>query len=860
MPSASLKKYLEEIISSKKDKFEDNFDIEWNLFSTLCLIRSEKCLEKKTESEKHLFKKTFSNFKTKTEKLSFFLKDEHFMKDVNDLFENLIKDSGTSKVNKKSSAVARFFFDSAKLKIENWEKALDKFNMALMYCPYSKDATNPSDTLLYAKILLKRSELFCLNLNFRDGLSDVEEAFELLNDIQSEERNLLFCKLLYAKSVYLDLLDFKEYEQKMCTGLIEETIEEFKFNDFLSDKLNKYYSFLNKVFVSNKELIKSECNKREQKIKMNSLKANPKLPGASTRVELCVMENKGRCTRATNEIKDGSILFVEDPVVSWLRPTMYKFYCSNCFTKIQNHFMTCFNCVKIKYCSSKCRDEAWQKYHSVECKFQECLRYLGYGQMALRTMLLFDQDQMMNTLVDENTLERINDVTKNENLNEETDEMAINRDKSKEDQKSLSLESTVSSTETNSKDLSPRAKIERKKFLDNTYWVKNGFPSELDYEAFFSLVGDEKHLSFFQLISFCYGVSLLGLFARKMNIIDKNDRFFYIFHSALLSHILKINFNCYSINDHSLTVDRKLNFWIHSSESTKIGIGVYLSSSIISHSCVYNSNKVSIGSKIIIYANQNIAKGEEITHTYGPSYKVSSYQDRQTMLKNGYLFDCRCNACENKIENYSNAFKCSICLVGPVIWNQDYTNECKKCKVKNQDLNLLLTKLNQTQEQFNEANEDLAQKKWTECKKKLDNCKKLLNTIFYSKHKLDNLYRIYMEYYIKQDKYQKASKCAVLLARLRIDKDDKESLESVLYSLKAISLNILHLKNSKLFPVFQQLPKKNILKIKENYLEILDKFNEINSREIKLIDATYLPFLECFNQIEAFLESVNIEI
>ena len=133
MPSASLKKYLEELISSKRDKFEDEFDIEWNMFSTLCLIRSENCLDKKSETEKQSFKYFFMNkCKTKSEKISFFLKDQHFNEDLNDLFANLIKDSGLMKENKKSSAVARFFFDSAKRKIDDWEKALAKYNMVFI--------------------------------------------------------------------------------------------------------------------------------------------------------------------------------------------------------------------------------------------------------------------------------------------------------------------------------------------------------------------------------------------------------------------------------------------------------------------------------------------------------------------------------------------------------------------------------------------------------------------------------------------------------------------------------------------------------------------------------------------------------
>lgn len=720
-----------------------------------------------------------------------------------------------------------------------------------MYCPYSKDATNSSDTLLYAKILLKRSELICLNLNIEDALLDVEEGFQLLNDLKGEERNLVYCKFLYAKSIYLDLVDYKEYEQRLCTTLLEKAIDEFNFSTFLRDKLDKYHNFLIQVFTTNKELIKSEFeNKRQQNVNVNVLKANSKLPGASTSVELCLIEGKGRCTRATQTVDDGTVLFVEKPIVQWLRPMMYKLYCNNCFIKLQYHFMTCFNCIKVKYCSSRCRDEAWERYHSIECKFQECLRYLGYGHMVLRTMLLFDQDEMMSFLVnnDEQTDELQDAESENENV--------IN---SKEKPKSVSLESLLDEAKPIQ---SLRSKNENVKFLDNSYWVENGFPSEVDYKSFFSLFGDEKHLGYFQMLSFFYGVSMIGLMAERMKIINRDDRFYYIFHSALLSHILKINFNCYTINDHSLKLNTKYNFWTHSNDFTKIGIGVYLSSSIISHSCDYNSNKLSIGSKILIYTNQSVEKGEELTHTYGPSFKISSYKDRQSILKNGYLFDCNCNACKDKLDNYPNAFKCTFCLNGPLIYNQDYSNECLKCGVKDQDLNLLITKLTQIQEHFGQANDFLGKQKWPECKQKLDYCKKVLKSIFYSEQKLDHLYRLYVDYYEQREKYFKAAKYASTLARLQCERDGKQTLESVLYSIKSLSLKVLHFQAASTpFPAFnQQVPKKAIYKLRDDYNNVLEDFNQINSRQVKLVEDTYLPYLDCFEFVETFLGDLNVEI
>lgn len=557
---------------------------------------------------------------------------------------------------------------------------------------------------------------------------------------------------------------------------------------------------------------------------------------------------------------------------------MYKSYCNHCLRKVENHFMTCFSCVKVKYCSGKCRDEAWAKYHSAECQFLDSLRFLGYGQMALRTMLLFSRDQVMSVLVDADKEAKemgSQEEAKKMKSGEESKEMRSREEKGShgknEHEKSGEVTRNALGDEqagdpklwtftvdeppaSSRKPLSPRSKFENTQHPDNNHWLEHGFPDELSYQAFFSLVGDEKHLGFFQLLSFCYGTVLLGMFAQRMKLIEREDRHFYLFHSALLSHVFKINFNCYAISDHSVAIERKYNFWTHTIESAKVGIGVYLTSSIISHSCDYNSNKLCIGSRMVIFANQFIRKGTEITHTYGPSYQVTSYKDRQAMMRNGYLFVCKCTACEARLENCPNAFRCPLCGTGALVWNQDHSNECLKCKVKDQDLNPLIEKLVESQEQFNAANELLSQGRWKECKQKLDECRRVVKAVFFSDQKLIGVYMRYMDYYSQRERYLKAARYARMLAQLQKEREGKECLESVMYALKAISLSISHLKSSFLtFPFTsfgRQIPRKRLEKLRDSYRKVLDNFNRINSRPVRLLENSFLPFLECFELVE----------
>lgn len=130
MPSLWLKNYLRELVLDRKEKFDDDFDEKWNTFGTLCLIRTEKCLQKKSEDEKHFFKDFFMDkCRTKSEKICFFLKDRDFQEDVEIIFQDFLKDSDISNGNKKSAVVSRHFLALAKRNIDDPEKAIDKYNM-----------------------------------------------------------------------------------------------------------------------------------------------------------------------------------------------------------------------------------------------------------------------------------------------------------------------------------------------------------------------------------------------------------------------------------------------------------------------------------------------------------------------------------------------------------------------------------------------------------------------------------------------------------------------------------------------------------------------------------------------------------
>lgn len=48
---------------------------------------------------------------------------------------------------------------------------------------------------------------------------------------------------------------------------------------------------------------------------------------------------------------------------------------------------------------------------------------------------------------------------------------------------------------------------------------------------------------------------------------------------------------------------------------------------------------------MVLVAKRSIAKGEEVTNNYGVHHHNLPLAKRQSALKNGYKFDCHCDAC-----------------------------------------------------------------------------------------------------------------------------------------------------------------------------------------------------------------------
>ncbi|RWS02785.1 SET and MYND domain-containing protein 4-like protein [Dinothrombium tinctorium] len=123
---------------------------------------------------------------------------------------------------------------------------------------------------------------------------------------------------------------------------------------------------------------------------------NPFLENACDGMRIFVDENKGRCVKATEKIKNGKVLVAQWPLVAWLRPSLYRLYCNYCFRRLNSQLYPCLKCTKVRYCCRICQIKAWKDYHSIECAALGSLKKASFGHMALRLAIRYGFDNTLS--------------------------------------------------------------------------------------------------------------------------------------------------------------------------------------------------------------------------------------------------------------------------------------------------------------------------------------------------------------------------------------------------------------------------------------------------------------------------------
>jgi hypothetical protein len=75
--------------------------------------------------------------------------------------------------------------------------------------------------------------------------------------------------------------------------------------------------------------------------------------------------------------------------------------------------------------------------------------------------------------------------------------------------------------------------------------------------------------------------------------------------------------------------------------TANLGMGLFLASSLVNHSCDANMYHVSYGTSVVFRARRPISKGEQLTYCYSRPAFHYSYEDRQRYFLEFFKFKCR---------------------------------------------------------------------------------------------------------------------------------------------------------------------------------------------------------------------------
>ncbi|XP_007606347.3 SET and MYND domain-containing protein 4 isoform X2 [Cricetulus griseus] len=105
---------------------------------------------------------------------------------------------------------------------------------------------------------------------------------------------------------------------------------------------------------------------------------------------------------------------------------------------------------------------------------------------------------------------------------------------------------------------------------------------------------------------------------------------------------------------------------ITNSRQVRLATGIFPVVSLLNHSCSPNTSVSFTSTVATIRATQQIRKGQEIVHCYGPHESRMGVAERQKKLSSQYFFDCICPACHTETlraaaEPKWEAFCCNTC-------------------------------------------------------------------------------------------------------------------------------------------------------------------------------------------------------
>ncbi|EGG22649.1 SET domain-containing protein [Cavenderia fasciculata] len=378
-------------------------------------------------------------------------------------------------------------------------------------------------------------------------------------------------------------------------------------------------------------------------------------------------ESLGRIAEATDDIKANTILIKENAYVTCLDRASYSSHCHNCFKETLSPIF-CKKCNHSQYCSEKCLNQDFIKYHEMECSIGFLLLCSSEGLLTIRLLAQKAKEKKKNKdKQQQQESNNNNNNTNNNDNNSNTTNQSQSSQTTSEQQYIPKVDSTITSNASNNNNNTSTHIGGNRDYVINSGTTLPLYFEEVDpnpeaiigdlklyhpnYDLIYSFDPHYKQHSHERLVALIIEAFLIQRFLVQRGHelgIPKEDATIL----TIVRHLCQLSSYIYSIPVF-ITQDDDQERCHHGNIQRfipiKIAYAIFPVSSLLNHSCDNNTILQYNGSSITIKSLKNISKNDEITGCYGPHAFHLELRERLECLKEEYFFICRCHACNAKI-------------------------------------------------------------------------------------------------------------------------------------------------------------------------------------------------------------------
>ena len=272
------------------------------------------------------------------------------------------------------------------------ETALDCYNRALLAAPADPwDGQGEDMALAFAN----RSALYLRQGRLQDCLADTRMALK-----SGYPKHLKYKVLQRQAKCYCDLGNIQK-----AINNYREALTFLNYSKIHKDQKNQLLNDIQDAVdaLQLRETETGECGAGQARTAFPVRAAptfprNPQFPALHRGLTVKYSSSRGRHVVATEDIKCGAFLGLEEPSLALLWSDQLVKHCSACFTPVLS-LVPCYTCSAVVFCCQECRALAWNTYHQFECKAMEGLTsayqniFLAYRAVSQRPLRFFMENK-----------------------------------------------------------------------------------------------------------------------------------------------------------------------------------------------------------------------------------------------------------------------------------------------------------------------------------------------------------------------------------------------------------------------------------------------------------------------------------